>query len=104
MRTAYGKVSLAQLAPQRLQESTLHSWDIARADDLNAGLDQDAVPLLLDVVLATAGPLVAKGMSEARDGTYRLDLSGPGGGPVTLRVQGGRSAPNGAWLRTWTPA
>jgi uncharacterized protein (TIGR03083 family) len=89
VRMPFGEVALGQLAPQRLQESTLHSWDIARARDPHAALDADAVPLLLDLVLASAGRLAAKGASEAREGTYRLELTGPGGGPVALSVRDG---------------
>ena len=56
-----------------------------------------------------AGRLGAKGAAEAHDGTYRLELSGPGGGPVTLVVRGGavraeRGAPADADATVFLPS
>jgi uncharacterized protein (TIGR03083 family) len=95
-----GQLSLEQVAPQRLSECTLHSWDIRVARDAGATLDADAVPLLLDGAIAGAGRLGSRGAPNARDATYAVDVTGPGGGPVGVVVgQGAVRASRGAPAR-----
>jgi hypothetical protein len=95
-----GQLSLAQVAPQRLSECTLHSWDIRIAWDSGATLDADAVPLLLDGAIAGAGRLGSRGAPNARDAAYAIDVTGPCGGPVSVVVeQGAVRADRGAPAR-----
>jgi uncharacterized protein (TIGR03083 family) len=82
-----GQLSLAQVAPQRLSECTLHSWDIRVAREPGATLDADAVPLLLDGAIASAGRLGSRGAPSARNATYAVDVTGSGGGPVGVVVE-----------------
>ncbi len=84
-----GHLVLAQLPVQRLTEWTLHSWDIRWARDRQVTLDADAAPLLLDAVLANVGRLGGRGAASAPPATYRLNLAGSGGGPVTITVADG---------------
>jgi uncharacterized protein (TIGR03083 family) len=86
-----GQLTLAQLGPQRLSECALHTWDIRYAWDRQAQLVSDAVPLLLDGVLASVGRLARRGAANAPEATYRLELEGPGGGSVTLQLARGEA-------------
>ncbi|MGW6278376.1 maleylpyruvate isomerase family mycothiol-dependent enzyme [Kribbella sp. NPDC055071] len=47
-------VDVATLGRTRLSELTYHSWDVRSASDPEATLDADAVPLMLQMVEATA--------------------------------------------------
>jgi uncharacterized protein (TIGR03083 family) len=75
-----------QIALVRLNEIILHRWDTRAAQRPGLPVDSDGVPLALDMSLGGAQIMATHG--EKRDGTWQLDLTGPGGGPVTLRVQG----------------
>ena len=84
-----GTLSLAQIAPQRLSECTLHSWDIRYGRDAAATLDAAAVPLLLDGIIAAAPRLASKGAAMAQQAVYRIELTGSGAGDVTLAIGDG---------------
>jgi len=80
-----GPIPLGYASAIRLDELALHRWDIRAGLDPNARLRPESVPLLA-MILTIAAPSLAQG--EKTDGVWQLDVDGPGGGPVTLRVQG----------------
>ena len=84
-----GQLSLAQVAGQRLSEVTLHCWDIRSARQRGATLDPEGAALLLDSILANVPRLANKEALGDRRATYGLELSGPGGGPITLAIADG---------------
>lgn len=104
-----GKLSLAQVATQRLTEVALHGWDVRSAADPRAGLSAGAAPLLLDSVLGSVTRLAGKNVPADANSTYRLELSGEVGGPVTVALAEGkatatRGAPDGAVATLRMPA
>jgi uncharacterized protein (TIGR03083 family) len=104
-----GTLTLAQVAGQRLSELALHSWDIRSAADPRAALAPATVPLLLDGVLASVGRLAGNRVPTDRTLTYRLELAGEAGGPVTVTLAGGqasaqRGAPERADATLYLPA
>lgn len=104
-----GTLTLAQVAGQRLSELALHSWDIRSAADPRAALAPATVPLLLDGVLASVGRLAGNRVPADRTLTYRLELAGEAGGPVTVTLAGGqasaqRGAPERADATLYLPA
>ena len=75
-----------QIALVRLNEIILHRWDVRAAQQADLPVESEGVPMALDMSLGGAQIMAAHG--EKTDGTWQLDLTGPGGGPVTVRVQG----------------
>jgi hypothetical protein len=75
-----------QLALVRMNELVLHHWDIRAAQQPALPVDSEGVPLALDMSLGGAQIMATHG--EKIDGTWQLDVTGPGGGPVAVRVQG----------------
>ena len=70
-------VDLATAAKFRLNEYTLHSWDVRVAFDPAAVLQPAAVPLLLDLVAPMVGWLARPAPLEGRSVTVRVDLRDP---------------------------
>jgi hypothetical protein len=70
-------------------EIVVHHWDIRAAREPDARLNPEAVPLLIAFSLRGV-PLLGRG--EKTDGTWQLDVEGPGGGPVTLTVAGDQAS------------
>ena len=81
----FGTVAVWTIVGVRLNEVALHSWDIRAAQDTNAVVSPEAVPPLVTMAL---GRLATLGRGEKTDGTWQLDIDGPSGGPVAVRVQG----------------
>ncbi len=75
-----------QLALLRMNEIVLHHWDIRAAKQPDLPVESDGVPLALDFTLAGAQIMATHG--EKTDGVWQLDVGGPGGGPIAVRVQG----------------
>jgi uncharacterized protein (TIGR03083 family) len=84
-----GRLTLLEVAPQRLNECTLHSWDIRYARDRDTTLDEAAVPFLLDRVIAAAPRFGGRGAAGASGATYHIQLGGPSADAVTLAVADG---------------
>ncbi|HLH21127.1 MAG TPA: maleylpyruvate isomerase family mycothiol-dependent enzyme [Chloroflexota bacterium] len=82
----YMVLPLWQLALLRMNELVLHRWDIRAARQPDAPVESEGVPMALEMSLGGAQIMATHG--EKTDGTWQLDVAGPGGGPVTLRVQG----------------
>lgn len=78
-----------QVAVARLNEVAIHCWDVRVVREASARIQPDAVPLLVpgNVELAS---VLAQG--EKTTATWLLDVDGPAGGPVTVRVQGDQVA------------
>jgi uncharacterized protein (TIGR03083 family) len=81
----FGTVPLGYTAAVRLNELAIHHWDIRAGLDPRARLTPEAVPLLATILTMAVGALAH---GEKTDGTWQLDVDAPGGGPLTLRVQG----------------
>ena len=83
---AGGPHTLAQFADQRLVETALHAWDIRAGSDPTATMAPETAAAMIDFVLwrvpRLANPAEAWGVAPR----YRLELEGPGGGPVTLEI------------------
>jgi uncharacterized protein (TIGR03083 family) len=75
-----------QLALVRMNEIVLHRWDIRAARQPDAPVHSEGVPMALEMSLGGAQIMATHG--EKREGTWQFDVAGPGGGPVTVRVQG----------------
>jgi uncharacterized protein (TIGR03083 family) len=82
----YAVLPVWQVALIRMNEIVLHHWDIRAAARPDVPVDSEGVPLALDLSIGGAGLLATHG--EKIPGTWQLDAAGPGGGPVTVRVQG----------------
>ena len=72
-----GPVGLAVAARFRLNELTLHSWDVRAALDPAAVLNADATPLLLDIVGLMLGWLAKPAVLLGRSLAVRVDLTDP---------------------------
>jgi uncharacterized protein (TIGR03083 family) len=82
----YVVIPVWQVALLRMSEIVLHHWDIRAGRQPDARLNSEGVPLALDLSLGGAGLLATHG--EKTPGTWQLDVQGPGGGPITVRVRG----------------
>jgi len=79
-------VDLDLQAALRLNESTLHGWDVAAADDPAATLNPTAVPLLVDALTGPMSFLVgAIGKSGGADGVLAVRAFDPDR-QLTLRI------------------
>jgi uncharacterized protein (TIGR03083 family) len=85
-----GPHTLAELATQRLLEAALHAWDCAAPRDPAAALRPEAAAPLVDYLLDRVGRM-ATGDLGGLTATYHLELSGPGGGPLTLTLADGQA-------------
>jgi uncharacterized protein (TIGR03083 family) len=85
------QLSALQVAQLRLNEFVLHGWDVAEASDRAARLDPEAAALVLDYNLANAARMAKAPALEGLDTTYLCEVSGPGGGPVTIACRGGKA-------------
>jgi uncharacterized protein (TIGR03083 family) len=84
-----GRLSPLQVAQLRLQEMALHHWDCLAPTNPNAPLKAEAAGLMADYILGTAGRLAKKDELAGLNAVYRCELSGPGGGPVTITCRDG---------------
>ena len=75
-----------QLALVRMNEVVLHRWDIRSVQQPDVPVDSEGVPLALEMSLGGAQIMATHG--EKTNGTWQLDVTGPGGGSVVVRVQG----------------
>ena len=92
-----GPHTLLNFGTQRLSEATLHGWDIRKPSDPEATLRPESAALFVDYLLGRMPRMAHTDEAPDAAGTYRLDLQGPGGGPVTLTVDpDGASATRGA--------
>ena len=82
----YVVIPVWQVALLRLNEIILHRWDIRAGRQPDVRIDSEGVPLVLDLSLGGAALLATHG--EKTPGTWQLDVVGPGGGPVIVRVEG----------------
>jgi uncharacterized protein (TIGR03083 family) len=85
----------------RLNEFMLHGWDVAVAHEPAARLDPESAALALEFNVANGARLAQASALEGLNATYRCELSGPGGGPVTIvcrdgKVEMARGAPERA--------
>ncbi len=62
----------------RIQELTIHDWDVRSAFDPDAGLDPDCVTPLLDIAPMWLGMTFRPGPKAAAPVVYRFDLTGLG--------------------------
>ncbi len=83
----FGALPAWQLDGVTLNEIAIHHWDLRARREADARISAEAVPMLLPVNLGAVA-LLANG--EKPDGTWQLDLTGPAGGPLTIRAQGGQ--------------
>lgn len=87
---AAGLTPILQVAYLRLHEPALHRWDVRIMRDAAATVEPHAAALLSDYVLAGAPRLAkAEALGEGA-GVALAETTGAGGGPVTLRWQGGQ--------------
>ena len=92
-----GPHTLLQFATQRLSEAALHHWDIRAPRDPDATLRPEAAAQFVDYLLSRMSRMVDHDGARGVDLTYRLELEGPGGGPVALTIHDGTaSATRGA--------
>lgn len=92
-----GPHTLVQFATQRLSEAALHGWDIRAPRDPAATLRPEAAALFVDYLMARVPRMTSAEAARGLDRTYHCELTGPGGGPVTLTIRdGGGTATRGA--------
>jgi uncharacterized protein (TIGR03083 family) len=82
----YAVVPVWQVALVRMNELILHHWDVRAGRQPDARVESEGVPLALDLSLGGATLLATHG--EKTPGVWQLDVTGTGGGPVIVRVQG----------------
>lgn len=82
----YATLPVWQVALVRMNEIVLHRWDVRAGRHPDVRVESDGVPLALDLSLGGAGLLSTHGVKTT--GTWQLAVAGPGGGPVTIQVQG----------------
>jgi uncharacterized protein (TIGR03083 family) len=104
-----GPHTLVQFANQRLSEAALHHWDVHAPRDPAATLRPEAAALLIDYLLGRMARMVDHEGARGLDVTYRCQLEGPGGGPVTLTIRDGtgsaaRGTPSAASSTLTLPA
>jgi uncharacterized protein (TIGR03083 family) len=87
---AAGITPVLQVAYLRLHEPALHRWDVRIMRDPAATVEPHAAALLSDYVLAGAPRLAKADALGDSPGVALADTAGEGGGPVTLRWQGGQ--------------
>ena len=87
---AAGVTPILQVAYLRLHEPALHRWDVRIMRDPAATVEPHAAALLSDYVLAGAPRLAKADALDESAGVAHAETSGEGGGPVTLRWQGGQ--------------
>ena len=85
VQMSFGTFQVWQLVLVILNEIVIHHWDVRVGEQPDARLNPEAVPALVGLGIGGVGLL---GHGEKADGTWQLDVDAPGGGPLTLRVQG----------------
>jgi uncharacterized protein (TIGR03083 family) len=84
-----GPHTLLQFATQRLSEAALHHWDVRAPRDPDATLRPEAAALFVDYLMSRMARMVDHDGVQGLDVAYRLELEGPGGGPVALTIRDG---------------
>lgn len=83
-----GPHTLLQFASQRLSEAALHGWDVRSATEPDAILRPEAAAEFIDYLISRMPRMVHA--EPGQNATYRFDLTGPGGGPVTVSIRDGQ--------------
>ncbi len=84
-----GLLSAAQVAQLRLQEMALHHWDCLAPANPEATLKAESAALMADYVIGSAGRLAKKEALAGLNKVYLCELTGPGGGPVSVICRDG---------------
>lgn len=71
-----GTMTASEYVDLRIQELTIHDWDVRSAYDPDAGLDPDCVGPLLDIAPMWLGMTFRPGPKTAAPVVYGFDLSG----------------------------
>jgi len=84
-----GRLTAAQVAQLRLQEMALHHWDCLAPVNPEAALKAEAAALMADYVIGTAARQAKKEALARLNKVYLCELTGPGGGPVSVICRDG---------------
>lgn len=96
VKLRYGSVPLSQLGNMRLNELSLHSWDVRVVDDLTAKVSRDTLPLILPTLVKIMPGLANQPTLEKIDSlSYQFEITGSVTGPAAFKVASGKpiSAP-----------
>jgi len=86
-----GEVNFGLLGSIRLNELSLHSWDIRVVDNLSTKISRESLPLLFPGLLQVL-PRLANRETVKQSGnlTYEFEIEGPVKGPVTVTLAAGQ--------------
>lgn len=91
-RMRVGEVKFGGLGSLRLNELSLHSWDVRAVDDLTAKISRENLPMMLPGLIEFLPVLVdANTAQEISRLTYQFEVTGAVTGPAALTLDHGKT-------------